>query len=147
MTTYAVVHPADIRDDAQQADLGLTRLLGIRFEELADEVYEDDENNTFGWFGLRKVQKRYTRRQIGQWMQEILNDEPRSKDNGIRGWWCVRGTQFAYAGYKHHVIDPVRDLIRAARDLNTQELRVDAQTMRLFEDAYSVGERRYEPEE
>lgn len=146
MTTYAVVDPRDIREDSELAELGLERLRGAQFEELVDQVYGDDENDTFGWFGLRKVQKRYTRRQIGVWMDEILNDKPRSKDNGIRGWWCVQGTQFAFAGYKHYRVDPVVELIRAAHDLNTQELRVDAHTMRLFEDAYAAGVKPSTPE-
>lgn len=139
MTTYAVVDPRDIRDDAEQVELGLARMRGRRFEALVDEVFQSWENERFTWFGLRKPAKHYTRRQIGVWLDEILNDRPRSKDNGIRDWDVVDCTQWSMNSFEYHRLDPVTHLIRAARDLNTQELRVDAKTMRLFEDAYNQG--------
>ena len=147
MTTYAVVDPRDIRDDAEQVELGLERQRGVRFTELVDEVFESDENRTFTWFGLRAARIKYTRRQISLWLEEILDNKPRSKDNGIRDWYVVECVQMSMHGFDGYRIRPVRELIRAARDLNVLELRVDANTMRLFEDAYASGEKAYDTAE
>lgn len=147
MTTYAVVDPRDIRDDADTVELGLTRQRGVRFTELVDEVFHSNENERFRWFGMRAPAKRYTRRQIGVWLDEILNNKPRSKDNAIRDWYMVECVQMSMHGFDHYRVEPVRELIRAARDLNVLELRVEAHTMRLFEDAYASGEKASDTEE